>query len=76
VTVVPDKAYSSVVISSPDMVVGEFYTLYVGGTVSAVDGLGLSTSTVSGATEYSSFTLSYLVSQIGAGGMGGWGGRR
>lgn len=76
VTVVPDKTYSSIVISSPDMVVGESYTLYVGGTVSAVDGLGLSTSTVGGATEYSSFTLSYLVSQIGTGGMGGGGGRQ
>ncbi|MBG0787969.1 MAG: carbohydrate-binding domain-containing protein [Anaerolineaceae bacterium] len=77
VTVVPSKEYSSLVISSPDMVLGEMYTLYVGGSVASVDGLGLSSGVATGSTEYSSFTLSYLISQLGTGGgMGGGGGRR
>lgn len=76
VTVVPQKAYSSLVISSPDMILGENYTLYIGGSVDSMDELGLSTNAANGSTEYGSFTLSYAISQIGTGGMGGGGGRR
>lgn len=79
VTVVPSKEFSSLVISTPDMVIGDTYALYVGGTVASVDTLGLSTIVASGGTEVSSFTLSYLISQLGTGGStggGGGGGRR
>lgn len=76
VTVIPEKDFSSIVISDPDMAIGEAYALMIGGTANAVDELGLSTSAANGGTEYSSFTLSNIVSQIGTGGMGDWGGRR
>lgn len=76
VTVVPSKSFSSLVVSSPDLVLGDTYTIYVGGTVGAVDSLGLTADeAASGGTEYTTLTLSYLITQIGTGGgMGG--GRR
>ena len=76
VTIVPNKQFSSLVVSSADLVMGNSYTITVGGEVSDLDDMGLSASgTASGGTEYTSLTLSYTVTQIGTGGgMGG--GRR
>jgi hypothetical protein len=76
VTVVPNKQFSSLVVSSADLVMGNTYTITVGGDVSGLDEMGLSTDGMaSGGTEYTTLTLSYMVTQIGTGGgMGG--GRR
>ena len=75
VTLVPSKEYSSLVVSSPDLVMGESYTINVGGDAGSMDALGLATDgPASGGTEYATLTLSAVVTQVGTGGMGG--GRR
>jgi hypothetical protein len=78
----PAKAFSSVVISSPELVKGEEYTVILGGTATgtAEDGY-YAEGSFSGGTEAVSFTISGAVtqaSQSGAqtGGMGGQGGGR
>jgi hypothetical protein len=78
----PAKAYSSVVISSSELVKGDEYTVILGGTATGTETDGYySDGTFSGGTEAVSFTVSGAVtqaSQSGAqtGGMGGQGGGR
>ena len=75
VTIVPSKQYSSLVVSSPNLVLGETYTIYVGGDVGTPDALGFAVgSAASGGTAVATSTLSTVVTQVGQGGM--WGGRR
>ena len=78
-TFAPTKDYQSVLFSSADIQNGETYTLTSGGSASgtAQDGLYDST-TVSGASQVTSFTVSSIVTSLGAAGsmMGGGGGGR
>lgn len=78
----PAKAYSSVVVSSTELVKGEEYTVILGGTATGTEADGYyADGPFSGGTEAVSFTVSGAVtqaSQSGAqtGGMGGQGGGR
>lgn len=69
----PTKTFSSIVFSSPDFVKGETYTVYTGGAVLGTDTDTLYTSgNITGGTEYSSVTLSSLITTLGnAGSMTG-----
>lgn len=68
----PAKTYQSVLLSSPELEQGETYTLSLGGTStgSSEDGL-YTTGTYNGGTEYTTVTLSGVVTTSGTGGMGG-----
>jgi hypothetical protein len=72
----PVKQFQSVVLSSPELVAGGTYIVSFGGSSSgaASDGLYQGGS-YSGGSEYVSFTISNVVTRIGAGGFGGFGGR-
>jgi hypothetical protein len=77
-TFAPTKEYQSVVFSSPKLVNGETYTIYLGGssTGSATDGL-YQDGTYTPGTQSESFTISSVVTQVGSGGRGpGGGGQR
>jgi hypothetical protein len=78
-TFVPAKQIQSLVISTADLVVGETYSVVVGGSVANMDATGFSTGgSSSGGTTYTSFTISSILTQVGTGGgmnFGG-GGRR
>lgn len=65
-TFAPTKAYQSIAFSSPELRDGGAYTVYYGGSASgaAVDGLYEGGSYDSG-TEYTSFTVSSIVTMIG-----------
>ena len=65
-TMAPSKAYQSIALSSPNLVSGETYTVYYGGSDSGTltDSL-YSSGTYSGGTEYTSFTISSTVTMIG-----------
>jgi hypothetical protein len=71
-TFAPSKEFQSIVFSSPDLATGTEYTLYYGGssTGTATDGLYQGGSYTPG-TEYTSFTVSSTVTQMGGGGGGG-----
>lgn len=84
-TFAPEKEYSSVYISSPDLVKDSSYTLYSGGTSTGTETNGLYTDgEYSGGTKVVEFTISDVVTwlnesgvteaQSGMGGMGGRGG--
>ncbi|MCM3603030.1 carbohydrate-binding domain-containing protein [Robertmurraya korlensis] len=84
-TFAPEKEYSSVYISSPDLVKDSSYTLYSGGTSTGTETNGLYTDgEYSGGTKVVEFTISDVVTwlnesgvteaQSGMGGMGGHGG--
>ena len=68
VTFSPSKNYQSVAFSSPALMQGTAYTVYLGGsaTGSAQNGLYQGGSYSSG-SEYTSFTVSGMVTMIGAG---------
>jgi hypothetical protein len=70
-TFAPSKEFQSIAFSSPDLVTGGEYTLYYGGssTGAATDGLYQGGSYTPG-TEYTSFTVSSTVTQMGGGGGG------
>jgi hypothetical protein len=73
-TFTPAKDIQSIVFSTPDLTVGESYTISSGGSASETSDLGLVMGgTYSGGTVYTTVTLSSVVTQIGAGGMGGGG---
>jgi hypothetical protein len=65
----PSKAYESLAFSSPALTSGETYRVYLGGstTGSAINGL-VSDGSYTGGTEYTSFTVSSVVTQVGSGG--------
>ncbi len=66
------KQYQSIAFSSPELVNGETYTVYYGGSSSGslVDGL-YQDGAYSAGTELTSFTVSGVVTMIGSGGGGG-----
>lgn len=70
-TFAPTREYQSVAISSPKLVSGESYTIFLGGssTGTATDGLYQDGSYTPG-TQYESFTVSSVVTQVGSGGRG------
>jgi hypothetical protein len=74
-TFAPTKSYQSVAFSSPKLVNGETYTIYLGGssTGTATDGL-YQGGTYTPGTQSESFTISSVVTQVGSGGQGGPGG--
>lgn len=86
-TFAPDKEYSSVYISSPDLAKDSSYTLYSGGTSTGKETNGLYTDgEYSGGTKVVEFTISDVVTwlnesgvteaQSGMGGRGGGAGMR
>ncbi len=68
-TFAPNKAYQSLAFSSPALVQGESYTVYVGGSATGTvqDGVYTDGSYAPG-TEYASFTVSGVTTQVGSGG--------
>lgn len=76
-TFAPSKAYQSIVFSSPELVTGETYTVYTGGSASSASSSGLvQDGSYSAGSQYTSFTISSVVTGIGSGGgFGGGGGR-
>ena len=76
-TFAPAKEYQSVAFSSPKLIKGETYTVYVGGssTGTVTDGLYQGGAYTAG-TQAESFTVSSVVTQVGSGGRGGPGGHQ
>jgi Carbohydrate-binding domain-containing protein Cthe_2159 len=74
-TFAPTKAYQSVVLSSPELTNGATYIVYTGGSSSgaAVNGL-YSGGTYSAGSQIASFTVSGVVTTVGAAGRFGPGG--
>ncbi len=71
----PLKSFSSIVFSTPDLVQGETYTIYTGGTLTGdnTDELYGAGSVLAGGTEYETVTLTGISTTVGnAGGMGGF----
>lgn len=62
---IPTKRYQSVAFSSPELMPGESYDVFIGGTVSgsASDGLYLNAKYVPG-TKYTSFTVSNNMTRV------------
>ena len=75
-TFAPTKAYQSIAFSSPDLLSGTSYTVYLGGSAdgTASEGLYLDGSYVPGA-EYANINVSSIVTQIGSTGNRGPGRR-
>jgi len=69
ITFMPTRAYQSIAISSPDLVKGETYTVYTGGssTGAAVDGL-YQGGVYSPGDDAASFTINSIVTTAGSGG--------
>lgn len=72
----PVRGWQTAVISDPGMTVGETYTLYTGGGLSAANDDGFAEDgTLTGGTAAQSFTLSSVSTTVGsAGGMNPGGG--
>lgn len=70
VLMAPQKDYSCIVFSSPQLKTGETYTVYVGGTASgeAVNGYYTQTSVKDG-TKYTEFTISESVTYVNESGV-------
>lgn len=70
-TFAPTKEYQSIAFSSGDLVDGETYTIYTGGgsTGTVTDGL-VQGGTYTPGTEYTSFTVSGVITTVGSGGGG------
>ncbi|WP_372755562.1 carbohydrate-binding domain-containing protein [Labilibaculum sp.] len=65
VTIEPQKAFQSLVVSSPDFEKGSTYNIYLGGSYSGTEDNGFYTDgTYSGGTKYSSFSISSTVSYV------------
>ena len=70
-TFAPSKQYQSVAFSSPKLVSGETYSLYLGGSSTGVATDGLyQGGTYTPGTQAESFTVSGVVTQVGSGGRG------
>lgn len=75
VTFMPSKQYSSVAVSTPALKKGETYKILFGGTCTGTLSDGLYTGgSYSGGTEYSTFTVSSVLTTVGNIGRGGPGG--
>ncbi|MBQ8849612.1 MAG: carbohydrate-binding domain-containing protein [Clostridia bacterium] len=71
----PSKAYQSVVMTAPEIQKGNKYSLVCGGTVSGADANGFARSTtLTGGTTVTSFTMSSLTYGSSSGMGGGFGG--
>lgn len=70
VLMAPQKDYSCIVFSSPQLKTGETYTVYVGGTASgeAVNGYYTQTSVKDG-TKYTEFTISESITYVNESGV-------
>lgn len=64
----PSKNYQSVVFSSPALTNGETYTIYTGGSSTATSISGLYDGGYTPGNEYTSLTLSSVVTRLGSGG--------
>lgn len=75
---IPSKQYKSIVISSPDIIKGESYTLSLGGSISSADKNGFTTDgTVKNSITQYSVKLTRISTSIGSSGNkpgGGFGG--
>lgn len=70
ITFSPSKTFQSVIISSANIMTGETYTAYVGGSSSSNENNGLyEIGSYTGGVEEGSVTISSSVSTIGSGGM-------
>lgn len=69
-TFIPAKEFQSIAFSSPDLEIGTTYHIYLGGAATGTgeDGLYRDSSYTPG-TEYTSFTVADVITQIGASGM-------
>ena len=74
-TYAPDKIYQSLVLSSADLIAGETYTVYTGGSSdgTTTDGLYVD-GTYTGGNQVEAFTIESILTQIGE--QGGRFGRR
>jgi len=71
-TFAPTKQFQSFAFSSPDLMQGSGYQIYLGGSsTGTLSGQDYEGGTYSGGTLYSSVTISAGVTQVGTGGMGG-----
>lgn len=78
-TFIPSKQFSSLAFSSPNLLEGETYTIYTGGSSGSEATYGLvQGGEYSGGTVYTPFTVSSTLTTVGSGGRGGgrMGGRR
>lgn len=72
VTYAPSKAYTNIIVCSPDIKNGESYTIYTGGSASGDSKNGLYTNgSYSGGTKQASITISSIVTSYGFAGTGG-----
>jgi len=70
ITFAPSKTFQSVIVSSPNIITGETYTVYVGGESSSTENNGLyENGGYTGGVEEGSVTISSTLSTIGSGGM-------
>ncbi|MHC3128584.1 MAG: carbohydrate-binding domain-containing protein [Candidatus Bathyarchaeota archaeon] len=68
----PTKSYQSIVFSSHELAPGS-YDLYLGGTSTGTPSDGIyEDETYTPGTEYTSFTISGIVTTVGGGGFWGW----
>jgi hypothetical protein len=68
-TFVPTKMYQSVLLSSPELALGDTYTIYAGGSSTGTETDGLYTGGVyTPGTQATTFTINSLVTLIGGGG--------
>lgn len=73
-TFAPSKSFGYLFVTSPDLKIGNTYTLSAGGSHSGNVQDGLYTEgTYSDGTEYTQITLNNIVTTSGSGGMGGMG---
>lgn len=68
-TLKPSKDYQSVIMSSPDFVVGETYTLSTGGEVSGESATGLYEGSYTGGEQLVEFTLDDVVTWLNESGV-------
>ncbi len=65
----PSKEIQNIVFSTPDLLTGETYHIYVGGQISGTSSNSLfSDVSYSGGSEYTSFSITDVITQIGGGG--------
>lgn len=68
-TFAPNKAYQSVALSSPELVNGTSYTVYLGGSAAGAQSGGLyDADSYTPGDEYTSFTVSSVVTSVGSAG--------
>jgi len=69
----PAKPYQSILFSSPELTTGS-YVVYLGGTSTGTISHGIyEDGTYTPGTQYTSFTISGIVTTVGVGGGGMWG---